>query len=213
MKINKIGRVWDQNKPVNVLYKEWKRKVYEIMAKCFKKRYNRARKHHVPVRGCRELRKKKLELKQKLSEAIKKEDNLRETVLKIRIKHLNKKLVRTENESKDNGMKANIEKLNRTAVQSSEFYKIRAKILGRKADCPTAVINEQGKELIEQKEILEEHETYFEKLLTNQEPDDKYKNHVRSVEKLFSKVIQSQKERYDAPFEMWELEKVLKRQV
>ena len=51
------------------------------------------------------------------------------------------------------------------------------------------------------------------KLLTNREPDDKYKNNVKSVEKLFSKVIQSQKgqkRKYDAPFEMWELEKVLK---
>ena len=38
-------------------------------------------------------------------------------------------------------------------------------------------------------------------------------NHLKSVEKLFSKVIQSQKgqkRKYDAPFEMWELEKVLK---
>ncbi len=38
VKINKIGRVWNQNKPVNLLYKEWKRKIYKIMAKCFKKR-------------------------------------------------------------------------------------------------------------------------------------------------------------------------------
>ena len=213
VKTSKIGSVWDQNKPVNVLYKEWKRKLYKIMGKCFKKRYNRTTKHHLAARACRELRKKKVELKQKLSEAIKNEDNLKETVLKIRIKHLNKKLVRTENESKDIRMKANIEKLSGIVVQSSDFYKIRAKILGRKADCPTAVINEQGKELVEQKEILEEHETYFEKLLTNREPDDKYKNHVKSVEKLFSKVIQSQKgqrRKYDAPFEMWELEKVLK---
>ena len=66
------------------------------MVKYFKKRYNRTKKHHVTVRACRELRKKKIELKQKLSEAIKKEDNLRENVLKIRIKHLNKKLVRTK---------------------------------------------------------------------------------------------------------------------
>ena len=111
-------------------------------------------------------------------------------------------------------MKANIEKLSRATVQSSEFYKIRAKILGRKADYPIAVINEQGKELVKQKEILKEHETYFEKLLTNREPDDKYKNHVRSVEKLFNKIIQSQKGQkrsYDAPFEMQELERGLKK--
>eukprot|EP00112_Aurelia_sp_Birch-Aquarium-sp1_P010199 Seg2189.11 transcript_id=Seg2189.11/GoldUCD/mRNA.D3Y31 product="hypothetical protein" protein_id=Seg2189.11/GoldUCD/D3Y31 len=211
VKINKIGRVWDQNKPVNVLYKEWKRKIYNIMAKCFKRRYQETKKHNVAIRPCRELRKKTIELKQKLNQAIKKEDNFRESVLKVRIKQLNKKLVRMENESKDIRMKANIEKLNRTTVQSSEFYKIRAKILGKKADCPTAVINEQGKELVEPKEILEKHEIYFEKLLTNREPDDKYKNHVRSVEKLFYKVIQSQKgQNNDAPFEMWELEKVLK---
>ena len=37
VKINEIGKVWDQNKPVNVLYKEWKRKVHEIIAKYFKK--------------------------------------------------------------------------------------------------------------------------------------------------------------------------------
>ena len=211
VKINKLENVWDQNKPVKVLYNEWKRKIYKTMAKCFKKRYKRT-KQHVVMRACRELRKKKRELKQKLSEVIKNEDNMRENVLKIRIKYLNKQLVGTENESKNIRMKANIEKLSRAAVQSSEFYKIRAKILGRKADYPIAVINEQGKELVKQKEILKEHETYFEKLLTNREPDDKYKNHVRSVEKLFNKIIQSQKGQkrsYNAPFEMQELEKVL----
>ena len=56
VKINKIARVWDQNKPVNVLYKEWTRKLYNIMGKCFKKWYNRTKKHHVPVRASGELR-------------------------------------------------------------------------------------------------------------------------------------------------------------
>ena len=86
VKTSKIGSVWDQNKPVNVLYKEWKRKLCKIMAKCFKKRYNRTKNHHYAVRPCREVRKKKIELKQKLSEAYKNEDYLRETVFKIRIK-------------------------------------------------------------------------------------------------------------------------------
>ena len=106
MKTTKIGTFWDKKKPVNVLYEEWKRKLHKIMAKRFKKRYKRTKKRHLLVRPCSELRKKKIELKLKLSEAIKIEDILRETVLKIRIKHLNKKLVRTENESKDR-MKAN----------------------------------------------------------------------------------------------------------
>ena len=117
--MKKLTGVWDQNKPVNVLNKEWKGKMYEIMAKCFKKRHKATKKHHLAVRACKELRKKNIELKQILNEANKNEDNFREGVLKMRIKDMNKALLRTENESKNIRMKVNIEKLNRTPVQSS----------------------------------------------------------------------------------------------
>ena len=58
-------------------------------------------------------------------------------------------------------LEKNIDQVKRTKVNSTEFYNIRANILGKKHEYPTSLINDQGEELTDVGEILKEHEEYF----------------------------------------------------
>ena len=105
-----------------------------------------------------------------------------------------------------------MDEIKKFKVNSAEFYKVRADILGKKAEYPTSILNENGKELTDTIESLKEHECYFKKLLSSRKPENKYKKHVRLKTILLKNIVRRQgdsRSPENAPFMKWELQNVL----
>lgn len=170
----KVGK---NDKNIDSIYEKWEEEVNNVSEKCFRKYHKRKGAKQDVTKNEKELRGKKRQLKRKLTNYVNTGNLIKVEIYKIRIKLINKRILRIKNDLKKINLEKNIDQVKKVKVNSTEFYNLRTKLLGKKHEYPTSLINEEGIELTDVGEILKEHENYFKKLLTNREPEKQYRRH------------------------------------
>ena len=210
--------IWDdQNVETELLYSRWKNKLTETLNKTTTKIYeniNRIAKGNNKGKVCTNpLRLRKRNLKRKLSKGINQKNRTYEKFLKLKLQIMNKKIRQVTSKENKAQILKQLEKLKNFSVNSTEFFKLRNKILGYKPTIASSVMTEEGKECVDSASIMKECQKYFSTLLTNRIPSKKCRGFHKTIEKTFEKLISIQgQKRYatDCPFSLGELEKAIK---
>ena len=114
-------------------------------------------------------------------------------IMKIKIKLLNRTIIKLIDRKMHEKLNDTIRKIKQFNVNSSEFFKLRQNILGNpKTDVRTSIIDDNGKEITNANDIVKEHKNYFRHLLTNRNPGENYKQHIKIIKRLFTLITNRQ---------------------
>ena len=156
---------------------------------------------------------RKKDLKRKLTKASKSNDPRNKKKYEIKIKYLNgiQNKIILKNTKQNTSLK--IKELTEGNVDRNKIFKFRKKLFNYREDHAAAILNQQGKEVTDDKEIKEANLRYFKALLQNRKPKSGFKGIYKRHDKIFKAILKKtsrKPHKNDRDFTMKELETAIK---
>ena len=155
----------------------------------------------------------KKDLKRKLTKASKSNDPRNKKKYEIKIKYLNGIQNKTILKNTKQNTSLKIKELTEGNVDRNKIFKFRKKLFNYREDHATAILNQQGKEVTDDKEIKEANLRYFKALLQNRKPKSGFKRIYKRHNKIFKAILKKTLRKHhknDRDFTMKELEIAIK---